>query len=668
MVAKRLQYRYDAVGNKVGMTDADGGLFTYTYDVMRRLTGVINPLGERTTYTYDLNGRRTSAQLSNGTRTSYSYDQGSRVHQIHTLKSNNSTVAKFDYAYDNNGRRTSVLEADGSRVTWTYDGTSQVTSEWRTGTSPFRHTFVYDTRGNRTLKNEDGARTTLVYDAANQLSSSADVGGTTSYTYDANGNQHLTVAPGGLRTTQIWDYENRLVKTLQPGGGVFTMAYDADGLRVRKETPSETKLFVWDDQNYLAQADDSGVTEVAYTTEPSTYGSTISHRSGGATTTYHFDALAAARALTNASETVMESYNYTAFGTILGSPSLLTPFLWGGLVGYYWDADLATQYIRARHYQPSIARWISLDPIGFAGGDANLFRYVGNSPTSGSTGSRFVLRQGTSYLYLSGLRSPYSHHDLFSDPSGLCSTLTCGPEVSEYFQPVLDHIIQLRKSLPVGSVRHHNFWSTLKFENAGIPKGSEGECADTVTLCGVCISVTELGNLAFGAAAVHGMVEKGGVVVNLERDAETTIGTMLWGGFYANSSGGGSRGFSSVAEVATALQGYGFWSDSHGAKENFCDSLKSAPNLPPLSKILQRTRFANLQAQAAGRGDALATWDASMIGKSLGGWERTVTRAYGEVAYGRSLLINNIPECPASTTEGSGRWPWPDENGKVIWK
>ncbi|MFO1007747.1 MAG: hypothetical protein U0929_17420 [Planctomycetaceae bacterium] len=400
MLTKRLQYRYDAVGNKVGMTDADGGVFTYAYDVMRRLTGVINPLGERTTYTYDLNGRRTSAQLSNGTRTSYSYDQGSRVQQIHTLKSNNSTVAKFDYAYDNNGRRTSVLEADGSRVTWTYDGTSQVTSEWRTGTSPFRHTFVYDTRGNRTLKVEDGARTTLVYDAANQLSSSADVSGTTNYTYDANGNQHVTVAPGGSRTTQIWDYENRLVKTLQPGGGVSTMAYDADGLRVRKETPSETKLFVWDDQNYLAEADDSGVTEVAYTTEPSTYGSTISHRTGGATTTYHFDALAAARVLTNASETVLESYNYTAFGTILGSPSLLTPFLWGGLVGYYWDADLATQYIR-RSALPTPHRKVDQPrPHRIRGGDDNLFRYVDNSPTSGSTERwNWLLRRGYSPHY-----------------------------------------------------------------------------------------------------------------------------------------------------------------------------------------------------------------------------------------------------------------------------
>ncbi|MFO1007743.1 MAG: RHS repeat-associated core domain-containing protein [Planctomycetaceae bacterium] len=443
MVTKRLQYRYDAMGNKVGMTDADGGLFTYTYDVMRRLTGVINPLGERTTYTYDLNGRRTSAQLANGTRTSYWYDQGSRVQQIHTLKSNNSTVAKFDYAYDNNGRRTSVLEADGSRVTWTYDGTSQVTSEWRTGTSPFRHTFVYDTRGNRTLKIEDGARTTLVYDAANQLSSSEDVGGTTNYTYDANGNQHVTVTPGGSRTTQIWDYENRLVKTLQPGGGVFTMAYDADGLRVWKETPSETKLFVWDDQNYLAETDDSGVTEVAYTTEPSTYGSTISHQSGGATTTYHFDALAAARVLTNASETVLESYNYTAFGTVLGSPTLLTPFLWGGLVGYYWDADLATQYIRARHYQPHIARWISLDPIGFAGGDANLFRYVGNSPTSLSTSMLWALhrfipkpvnqpisRARSMYDFLASSSKAFGNGvQVAFDPSGL---LGCGTHWVEF--------------------------------------------------------------------------------------------------------------------------------------------------------------------------------------------------------------------------------------------
>ena len=391
MITKRVQYRYDSVRNKIGMTDADGGLHTYTYDVMRRLTGVINPLGERTTYAYDLNGRRTSVQLANGTRTSYVYDVASRVQMVQTLKSDDSTVSKFEYEYDGNGRRTSVLEADGSRVTWTYDRISQVTAEWRTGTNPYRHTFTYDKCGNRTLKIEDGERTTLVYDACNQLLTSADNSGTTTFTYDGNGNQTVVQKPNGDRTTQIWDYENRLIKTIQPSGGVTSMAYDADGLRLKLEEPTGTKLFVWDDQNYLAETDAAGATQAAFTTEPSTYGGLISHRKAGSTTTYHFDALGSTRALTDVSEAVQERYNYTAFGTLLGSPTLLTPFLWGGMVGYYWDAALATQYIRARHYQPTIARWISLDPIGFAGGDANLFRYVGNSPTSGGTERRVKL-------------------------------------------------------------------------------------------------------------------------------------------------------------------------------------------------------------------------------------------------------------------------------------
>jgi hypothetical protein len=34
-----------------------------------------------------------------------------------------------------------------------------------------------------------------------------------------------------------------------------------------------------------------------------------------------------------------------------------------------------------RWYDPGVGRWISEDPIGFAGGDANLMRYAENSPT-----------------------------------------------------------------------------------------------------------------------------------------------------------------------------------------------------------------------------------------------------------------------------------------------
>jgi uncharacterized protein RhaS with RHS repeats len=38
------------------------------------------------------------------------------------------------------------------------------------------------------------------------------------------------------------------------------------------------------------------------------------------------------------------------------------------------------QYSRARWYDATLGRFISEDPIGFAGGDVNLYGYVGNNP------------------------------------------------------------------------------------------------------------------------------------------------------------------------------------------------------------------------------------------------------------------------------------------------
>ena len=35
-----------------------------------------------------------------------------------------------------------------------------------------------------------------------------------------------------------------------------------------------------------------------------------------------------------------------------------------------------------RHYNPETGRFLSEDPIGFNGGDANLYKYVLNNPTN----------------------------------------------------------------------------------------------------------------------------------------------------------------------------------------------------------------------------------------------------------------------------------------------
>jgi RHS repeat-associated protein len=46
------------------------------------------------------------------------------------------------------------------------------------------------------------------------------------------------------------------------------------------------------------------------------------------------------------------------------------------------DQETGLYYYRARYYDSSIGRFVSEDPIGFDGRDANLYRYVGNSPVN----------------------------------------------------------------------------------------------------------------------------------------------------------------------------------------------------------------------------------------------------------------------------------------------
>ena len=49
------------------------------------------------------------------------------------------------------------------------------------------------------------------------------------------------------------------------------------------------------------------------------------------------------------------------------------------MLGYFFDDEYDTYYVRARHYSPLLGRWLSQDPLGVAAG-ANLYVYVGDSP------------------------------------------------------------------------------------------------------------------------------------------------------------------------------------------------------------------------------------------------------------------------------------------------
>ena len=71
---------------------------------------------------------------------------------------------------------------------------------------------------------------------------------------------------------------------------------------------------------------------------------------------------------------------YDAFGKITSETASSVNFLYG-FTGLLRDEATGFSGTQTRWYDPTTARWTSEDWIGFSGGDANLTRYVGNSPT-----------------------------------------------------------------------------------------------------------------------------------------------------------------------------------------------------------------------------------------------------------------------------------------------
>jgi RHS repeat-associated protein len=86
---------------------------------------------------------------------------------------------------------------------------------------------------------------------------------------------------------------------------------------------------------------------------------------------------------------LVEHLSYDSFGKL--SNASTTGFRYG-YTGREQDSETGLDYYRARYYDAGVGRFISEDPIGFAAGDSNIYRYVGNSPVNATdpSGNRGV--------------------------------------------------------------------------------------------------------------------------------------------------------------------------------------------------------------------------------------------------------------------------------------
>jgi len=97
---------------------------------------------------------------------------------------------------------------------------------------------------------------------------------------------------------------------------------------------------------------------------------------------YLTDHLGSTAMLTDSTGQVVAEYDYGDFGETtqtFGDPSLYNPYRW---TGQQFDPEAGPgglYFLRNRSYSPKIARFLTRDPIMYAGG-SNLYAYCGNDP------------------------------------------------------------------------------------------------------------------------------------------------------------------------------------------------------------------------------------------------------------------------------------------------
>jgi RHS repeat-associated protein len=112
--------------------------------------------------------------------------------------------------------------------------------------------------------------------------------------------------------------------------------------------------------------------------------------SDGTATWFLGDHLGSIRDITSITMVVVDHRDWDAWGNVLTETNSANTDRFGW-TSREFDSETGLQYNRAREYGAGVGRWISEDPLRFAGRDLNLYRYTQNSPSSHFDSSGLIL-------------------------------------------------------------------------------------------------------------------------------------------------------------------------------------------------------------------------------------------------------------------------------------
>lgn len=358
-----IQYEYDVNGNRRRMTDPSGGVTNYSYDALSRLSSLTDPSSQTFAFTFDSLSLRKEMTRPGGT-TSYTYDAASRLSSI--LHQSSAGDLAFSYSYDQVGNRLNLNDSAGTH-SYGYDSLNRLVGATHPGAV---ESYVYDSMGNRTSSHLSASHS---HNTVNRLTADARF----DYTYDANGNlTRKTERATAQQTNYTFDSENQLSQINFSNGTSAAYRYDGLGRRIEKNVGGQITRYVYDGQDILLEY--AGTTVQARYTHGPGVDEVLSVQRGGSSSLFETDALGSTARVVNGGA-VRAAYSYDSFGRIVNQTGVSqAPYLFQGRE---FDQESGLYYFRARYYDPVIGRFISEDPIGFAGG-LNFYRFGLNNPVN----------------------------------------------------------------------------------------------------------------------------------------------------------------------------------------------------------------------------------------------------------------------------------------------
>ncbi|MCK2238989.1 MULTISPECIES: RHS repeat-associated core domain-containing protein [unclassified Crossiella] len=399
---------------KAGTLAAETYNFGYD-DVGRPLTTYANQVNIVTDTQYTRYGEKQRVQLGDGGKrtwlSSYFDDHSRRLKRtIIDAEVPQPMQADLNYTHDDSGNITTIADQSGSQFVdaqcFSYDHLQRLTRAWTTpvgcatapdaktlgGVAPYWLSYTYDPAGNRLTDTRHAPEGETVrrytYPAPGQpkphLLRSVHTEGSQGqrldeFNYDQIGNTTGRKLANGTQHILDWDAEGRLAKNTE-GANVTEAVYDPDGTRLIRRDPGGSTLYLPGQEVRFDKA--SGRTTVTrYYTHA---GQSVAMRVDQALIWLAQDHQGTAQFAVNSETLNAVRRRQTPFGEPRG-PKVAFPGE-KGFVGGTIDASTELIHIGAREYDPTIGRFISVDPILNPADPQqwNGYNYANNSPITKS--------------------------------------------------------------------------------------------------------------------------------------------------------------------------------------------------------------------------------------------------------------------------------------------